>query len=336
LTRPRYDDTKVVQALDGMLGGLAFLVSYDLKLFQALGHGPQTAAQLAAALHIGERPAEALLGVAAAQGFVQCSNDVYALTPMAEEYLLPQSPTCYGGMIDLRMAAMPVYTFETLKKSVLTDTPQAYGDRDVFSANAEDSSRAQAFTRAMHSRSMAAALAWPQLLDLSGHHKMLDIGGGSGAHSIGAALHWPQLSAIVLDLAPVCSIAAQYVEQERLSDRIHTHPSDMFEDRFPTADLHFYGNVYHDWPAEKCRFLTSKSYGALPSGGRLVIHEVLYDDDKNGPLEAAIYSVVMLLWQRGRQYSGRELTSILREAGFSEIEVKRSFGLWSVVCGRKP
>ena len=165
-----------------MLGGLAFLVSYDLKLFQALGHGPQTAAQLAAALHIGERPAEALLGVAAAQGFVQCSNDVYALTPMAEEYLLPQSPTCYGGMIDLRMAAMPVYTFETLKKSELTDTPQAYGDRDVFSANAEDSSRAQAFTRAMHSRSMAAALAWPQLLDLSGHHKMLDIGGGSGAH----------------------------------------------------------------------------------------------------------------------------------------------------------
>lgn len=76
LTRPRYDDTKVVQALDGMLGGLAFLVSYDLKLFQALGHGHQTAAQLAAALHIGERPAEALLGVAAAQGFVQCSNDV--------------------------------------------------------------------------------------------------------------------------------------------------------------------------------------------------------------------------------------------------------------------
>jgi hypothetical protein len=291
---------------------------------------------LAAALHIGERPANALLSVAAAQGFVQCSNEVYALTPIAEGYLLPQSPTYYGGMIDLRMAAMSVYTCETLKKSVLTDTPQAYGDRDVFSANAEDPSRAQAFTRAMHSQSTAAARAWPQLLDLSGHHKMLDIGGGSGAHSIGAALHWPQLSAIVLDLAPVCPIAAEYVEQERLSNRIHTHPGDMFEDPFPTADLHFYGNVYHDWPVEKCRVLAGKSFGALPSGGRLIIHEVLYDHDKNGPLEAASIAAVMLLWQRGRQYSSRELTSILSEAGFNEIEVRRSFGLWSVVCGCKP
>jgi hypothetical protein len=335
LTQPRHDDTKVVQALDGMMGGIAFLVSYDLKLFEVLGRGSQTASQLAAALGIGERPAEALLSVAAAQGFVHCSNDMYKLTPTAEEYLLPESPTYYGPMIDLRMAAMPVYTFETLKNSVLSDIPQAYGGRDVFAGNAADSTRAQVFTRAMHSRSMAAALAWPKLLDLSGHRRLLDIGGGSGAHSIGVALQWPQLAATVLDIAPVCSIAAQYVAAERLSERIHTLPGDMFDDPFPSADVHFYGNVYHDWPAEKCRFLTGKSYGALPSRGRLVIHEMLYDNDKNGPLEAAVYSVVMLLWQRGRQYSGAELTRMLTEAGFIEIEVKRSFGLWSIVCGRK-
>jgi cyclopropane fatty-acyl-phospholipid synthase-like methyltransferase len=260
---------------------------------------------------------------------------MYKLTPTAEEYLLPESPTYYGPMIDLRMAAMPVYTFETLKNSVLSDIPQAYGGRDVFAGNAADSTRAQVFTRAMHSRSMAAALAWPKLLDLSGHRRLLDIGGGSGAHSIGVALQWPQLAATVLDIAPVCSIAAQYVAAERLSERIHTLPGDMFDDPFPSADVHFYGNVYHDWPAEKCRFLTGKSYGALPSRGRLVIHEMLYDNDKNGPLEAAVYSVVMLLWQRGRQYSGAELTRMLTEAGFIEIEVKRSFGLWSIVCGRK-
>jgi hypothetical protein len=335
LTQPRHDDTKVVQALDGMMGGLAFLVSYDLKLFQLLARGPQTASQLAAALGIGERPAEALLSVAAAQGFVHCSNDVYKLTPVAEEYLLPESPTYYGPMIDLRMAAMPVYTFETLKHSVLTDVPQAYGGRDVFAANAADSSRAQVFTRAMHSRSMAAALAWPKLLDLSGHRTLLDIAGGSGAHSIGAALQWPHLTATVLDIAPVCSIAEQYVAAEQLSARIHTHSSDMFDDKFPSADVHFYGNVYHDWPVEQCRFLTDKSYSALPSGGRLIIHEMLYDNDKNGPLEAAIYSVVMLLWQRGRQFSGVELTRMLTEAGFIEIEVKPSFGLWSIVSGRK-
>jgi O-methyltransferase domain/Dimerisation domain len=336
LTRPPHDDTKVIQALDGMMGGIAFLVSFDLKLFELLGRGPQTASQLAAVLGIGERPAEALLSVAAAQGFVHRSKDVYALTPMAEEYLLPESPIYYGPMIDLRMAAMPVYTFETLKKSVLTDIPQAYGGRDVFEGNAADPTRAQAFTRAMHSRSMAAALAWPHLLDLSNNRRLLDIGGGSGAHSIGATLQWPQLAATVLDIAPVCLIAAQYVAKEGLSERISMCPTDMFDDPFPPADVHFYGNVYHDWPPGKCRFLTGKSYDALSAGGRLVIHEMLYDDDKNGPLEAAVYSVVMLLWQRGRQYSGAELTRMLGEAGFIEIEVKRGFGLWSIVIGRKP
>ncbi len=43
MTQPRHDDTKVVQALDGMMGGIAFLVSYDLKLFEVLGRGFQTA-----------------------------------------------------------------------------------------------------------------------------------------------------------------------------------------------------------------------------------------------------------------------------------------------------
>jgi len=62
---------------------------------------------------------------------------------------------------------------------------------------------------------------------------------------------------------------------------------------------------------------------------------MLYDDDKRGPLEAANYSMFMLLWTEGRQYSGAELVAMLAESGFEEIEVKRTFGLWSIVTGRK-
>jgi hypothetical protein len=41
------------------------------------------------------------------------------------------------------------------------------------------------------------------------------------------------------------------------------------------------------------------------------------------------------LWTEGRQYSGKELTEMLSEAGFKAVEVKRSFGLWSIVTGVK-
>jgi hypothetical protein len=44
----------------------------------------------------------------------------------------------------------------------------------------------------------------------------------------------------------------------------------------------------------------------------------------------------MLLWCTGQQYSGRELSDMLSEAGFKDIEVKPTFGYWSIVTGIKP
>jgi hypothetical protein len=99
---------------------------------------------------------------------------------------------------------------------------------------------------------------------------------------------------------------------------------------------HFYSNIYHDWLPEKGRFLTEKSYAALPPGGRIVVHEVLFDDDKGGPLRAAAYSAGMMMWSEGQQYSGAELTTMLTEAGFRDVEVKPTFGYDSIVSGRKP
>jgi len=332
---PRNDDLRLVQAVDASMGTLALLVAHDLKLFPAFREGPLTVVQLGARLGIAERPAAALLSIAEAQGFLRSADGVYRLTPLAEDYLLPESPTYYGGMLDLRIATSSFNSFDALKRAVLSDVAPAYGGGELFESNAENASRAETFTRAMHSRSMAAALAWPRLIDLSANRVMLDIAGGSGAHSIGAAHAWPNLNCVVYDIKQICVLAEQYVKSEGLSERIGTQPGNMWQEPLPSADLHFYSNVYHDWPHEKCSFLTRKSFDALPKGGRLVVHEMLYDDDKKGPLETAIYSITMLLWTEGRQYSGRELSEMMSDAGFREIEVKRSFGLWSIVTGIK-
>ena len=73
------------------------------------------------------------------------------------------------------------------------------------------------------------------------------------------------------------------------------------------------------------------------AGGRIIIHEMLYNDDKTGPFPVAAFNIVMLLWTtEGQQYSGRELSAMLTEAGFTDIEVKPTFGYWSIVTGRKP
>ena len=170
------------------------------------------------------------------------------------------------------------------------------------------------FTRGMHSASMGPALAWPDAVDLSDHHLMLDIGGGSGAHAIGAATRWPQLDVTIFDIPPVCEVADEYIAQYALQDRIQTIAGDMWEDAFPEADLHFYSNIYHDWSPDKGRLLTEKSFQSLPPGGRIIIHETLYDDDKTGPFPAAAYSMAMMSWSLdGAQYSGQELSTMLTD-----------------------
>src|SRR4051794_7940604 len=80
--------------------------------------------------------------------------------------------------------------------------------------------------------------------------------------------------------------------------------------------------IYHDWLPEKCLALTRRSFDSLEPGGRLIVHELLFHDDGPGPTAVAGYSVAMLLWTAGKPYSGSELSAMLVEAGFTDVEVK--------------
>jgi len=64
---------------------------------------------------------------------------------------------------------------------------------------------------------------------------------------------------------------------------------------------------------------------------------MLYEDRKTGPFSTAAMNINMLLqYEAARQYSGRELSVMLEEAGFADIEVTPTFGYYSIVTGRKP
>lgn len=146
----------------------------------------------------------------------------YSLTSVAEDYLLEGNATYFGGYFHMMIQNYAMYSFESLKRAVLTDIPEFYGGADVFASHPNRADRARTYTRAMHGVSMGAALAWPEKVDLSRHRVMLDIGGGSGAHAIGAAQQWAKLQVIVFDLAPVCGLSDEFILRHGLHDRINT------------------------------------------------------------------------------------------------------------------
>jgi hypothetical protein len=47
---------------------------------------------------------------------------------------------------------------------------------------------------------------------------------------------------------------------------------DLGSDRY---DAHFFSNVWHDWNEAQCANLAARSFKALPSGGRILLHEML-------------------------------------------------------------
>jgi hypothetical protein len=44
----------------------------------------------------------------------------------------------------------------------------------------------------------------------------------------------------------------------------------------------------------------------------------------------------MFMWTEGQQFSGKELSLMLQEAGFIDVDVIPTFGYWHIVTGRKP
>ena len=333
---PRVDDRPVWDVIFAVYGYPALLLAHRLKVFALLAAGPRTIEDICNSLNIKQRPAEAILTAATALGFLSLQEGHYSLTAVSEEYLLEKSPNYFGFFWDLMIDNYQVSSFTSLEKAILTDAPQAYGGGDIFKSHEEQIELLQRFTRGMHSISRTSAFFWPEVADFSQHRVMLDVAGGSAAHSIGAALKLPNVKVIFLDFRQVCEIAQEYINQYGLQERIKTQEVNIWSDHWPAADLHFFSNIYHDWTAEKCHFLTAKSFNSLESGGRIVIHEMLYDDQKTGPFAPAAFSMMMMGWTEGKQYSGLELSTMLKEIGFEDIQIHKAFGYYSIVTGRKP
>jgi hypothetical protein len=330
------DDSAVLTLCDGALVPLAARVAWELGLFEQLADGSRTVYEVAAALGLAERPVEILAAAAASLGLVRREADHLTLCPAARSYLLRESQWSMTPLLDLvRAAAFDAPLTAMLRRAVESDQPQVELGAGWTERLAADRSFAELFTAAMEAHSRPAALAWPRHIPLESHRRLLDVGGGSGIHAASALAVHPGLEAVVLEL-PAVAAAAERQGAGSAAARLRFVGGDMWQDGWPEADLHFFGDVFHDWPLDRCGELAARSFAALPPGGRIVVHELLLDDDRSGPLPVVASSVAMLLWTGGRQYSAAELRGLLAAAGFVEITATRSLGCWGVVSGVRP
>lgn len=310
-------------------------VATEIGLFPALSEKRLTAEELASTLKVNARTLTIVLSLLAALGFVVRQQGRYGLTTTSRTYLVPGSD--YFWDAQLRIYRDGNLAYERMLRAVRQDVDLEGMPADAWETGEISVEQARMVASFMHGHSVPAAVGAARTGLFNNVHRLLDVGAGSGCFAIAIAQHVPTLKATLMELAGMCEAARTYIEEAGVSDRVDTVAVDMFREAWPTGyDALFFSNIYHDWNDATCAELSAKAFAALPSGGRIFLHEQLLGDNLDGPATTASFSVLMMLGTRGKQYSLPEFTALLEGAGFVDVEATHSCGYYSLVSARKP
>src|SRR5262249_21895780 len=113
-------------------------------------------------------------------------------------------------------------------------------------------------------------------------------------------------------------------------------PGDFFCDELPIGDAIAMGYVMSNWPDEQCKELLCKAFRACEPGGKILIMDRLFDDNKTGPLSTAVMHLIMQVETHGVHRTSAEFSSLMTAVGFRDFEVVRSSRDKHLLIGHKP
>jgi predicted O-methyltransferase YrrM len=339
LTRvPATDPLRIYRYRDGLYAVdlLTAAVVY-LDLFSWLARQPADFEAICAHFEFKERPADVMLTLFVANGFLERKGSVFHATAMAREHLMADSPWNLAPYYASLKERPVCKDFLAVLK---TGKPANWGSqKDAFDWHKAMATEAFArqFTAAMDCRGLYLGQALATRLDLRARARLLDIGGGSGIYACSLAAHHPHLRATVMDQPPVDQIAAKLIAERGFADRVDVRVADFLTDEWPLDyDAHLFSNVLHDWDVNEVRQLLSRSFHSLKAGGLLVIHDAFINADKTGPLPVAEYSALLMHATQGKCYSTAEYEQFLGEAGFRRFTFATTAADRGMMTAQKP
>lgn len=313
-----------MRLVSGFWSFKTFAAAVELDLFTRLAGGRTiTVSKASAELGLADRPADLLFAACASLGLLEREGDGYRNSALAEEFLVAGKPYYFGGQVSY-CDQRTYLAWHRVGEALRTDRPLTWDpDTQASMFETEDPQLLGLFWEAMYSTSIFTARALGEAYDFGAHSRLLDVGGGAGAYPIELCRRFPTLRATVFDLPHVVSLATEKVAAAGLGDRIDTAAGNFLQDQTLPAgyDVMLFSMILHDWDESTNRELLAKCHAALPSGGAVVVSELLLNADRTGPAEAALMGMNMLVETvGGRNYSQTEYATWLTDAGFVDAQ----------------
>jgi predicted O-methyltransferase YrrM len=316
---PEPDPDDVLEIFLGFWISRTVMAAVEMGVFEALEGRALDATEAGAALGgLAERPTRALLDTCVAARLLDKTDGRYTNSALASRFLHAGSEySLRNYVLDERWCWG---AWGRLEDALRADAQQLPPDEEGYHAFP-----AEFFYDFLHGHSLAMAERLAEAVDLTGVHRIMDVGGGSGAVSIALGRRFPDLSAVVVDQEPVAARAAEHVDRAGLSDRITTQAANLFVDPLPTGcDAAVIANLLHDFSPGRCAEILARVAAALPAGGRLVIMEIVPDDERTGPPLAVAFAAAMVVNTAGGDaHTAARYREWLADAGFTDIRQHR-------------
>jgi hypothetical protein len=284
-----------------------------LEIFTLIGEKDAGADEIAKELEADIRGVTALLNALCAMGLLTKQQNLYANTQESQSLLVKDSKK-YVGHIIMHHHHL-VHAWADLPKAVKTGQPVR--QRSSFRQDEERES----FLMGMFNLAMNTAPRVVGEIDLKGRRHLLDMGGGPGTYAIHFCLANPDLRATVYDLPTTEPFALRTIERFELSDRIDFMPGNYVEEEIKGSyDVAWLSQILHGEGPEDCEKMIQKTVSVVESGGLILIHDFILNDNLDGPLFPALFSLNMLInTPEGQSYSEGHISSMLADAGVKEI-----------------
>ncbi|OJF15820.1 O-methyltransferase [Couchioplanes caeruleus] len=324
------------KAVYGVYATTALHLADKHGVFEFLITQEAPTSKIAAGLGLDEDTLDRLLVLLDSLGVIeQDEHGTYRIPAELVPYLDPRSPRSVGGFLNHVMHStvdrLPqLDDYLTAGKAAVDAALPAPFDVMYGTPKLTDD-----FVAAMWQLTYDVSRELVPMAGLTGIRHLVDVGGASGPFCVAALAATPDLRATVFELPEVGPYVTDTVERYGLQGRLDFVAGDFHRDEFPPTECVAFGYILSGWTDEIGLELLRKAYRACADGGRVLIMDRLFDDDRRGPLPTAVMNLSMHVEAKGRHRTAAEYIGLLESAGFVNCELRRSTQDKHLIIGSK-
>ncbi|GHO59120.1 class I SAM-dependent methyltransferase [Ktedonobacter robiniae] len=292
----------------------------ELKLFTHIAGGAHTCSALATVASCNAQALQALLDALVGLELLQRKREAYSLSALAAVYLVEGQPGYIGSHLSAVMEQWD--TWGNLTEVMRTGKKKLRRDWGSPEGREQDPGM---FT---HLFPLVFPAAWQAAsqLDTELQGRVLDVCAGSGAWSIATALRHPQVEIIARDEPGLLPDLHEQVSRFGLQERILLQPTQLELRSLPSESfsLVIVGHVCRFKGARKSQALLRECYRLLQPGGKLLLADIMPNDERTGPAAALMIGLSLFLnSQEGGVFTTTQFHTWLRATGFEQIKELR-------------